>query len=285
MANELWTIGRMLQWLVAYFTKHEIETPRLDADLLVAEVLDVNRLYLYTHFERPIEASELARLKTYIQRRIEGYSVAAIVGKKEFMRLPFVVTKDVLIPRPATETLVETVLEHCGETPLRVLDIGTGSGAIILSLLHYRPQWTGIACDISAAALAVARQNAARLEVSDRVEIIESDLFHSLADQTFDIIVSNPPYIPNGEIEGLAPEVRNEPMTALRGGEDGLAIYRRMIPAMVPHLRKGALCAVEIGAEQGAAVSALVREVNAFSEPAVRQDLQNLDRVVWWKRI
>ena len=241
--------------------------------------------------DRELYASEEIeeKLNGFLARILAGEPLAYILGEWSFYGLPFLVTPDVLIPRDDTMAVTDLAIEAARTypAPQRVLDLCTGSGCIGLALAHCVETARVTLADISEPALRVAKQNVANLRLKSRVTAFSVDVLQPAPRflGQFDLIVSNPPYIPNGEIEGLAPEVRNEPMTALRGGEDGLAIYRRMIPAMVPHLRKGALCAVEIGAEQGAAVSALVREVNAFSEPAVRQDLQNLDRVVWWKRI
>lgn len=282
MGQDTWTIGRLLAWLPAYFEKVYPAATRLDAEVMLAHVVGKDRLYLYTHYEHPLTKGELATLRGYIERRVAGESVAVILGEKEFMGLPFCVTKDVLVPRPDTEVLVETVLSLRGDEPLCLADIGTGSGAIAVSLLSQRPNWRGVAADISAAALAVAKDNAERNEVLERLELRRGDLLAPLTEPV-DVLVSNPPYIPTGAIPTLAAEVRAEPMTALDGGKDGLAFYRRLISEALTKVVPGGLIAVEIGYEQGRAVSELVRAQDAYTEPQIVLDYGGRQRVVYWE--
>lgn len=282
MGQDTWTIGRLLAWLPAYFEKVYPAATRLDAEVLLAHVVGKDRLYLYTHYEHPLTKGELATLRGYIERRVAGESVAVILGEKEFMGLPFCVTKDVLVPRPDTEVLVETVLSLRGDEPLRLADIGTGSGAIAVSLLRQRPNWRGVAADISAAALSVAKDNAERNEVLERLELRRGDLLAPLTEPV-DVLVSNPPYIPTGAIPTLAAEVRAEPMTALDGGKDGLAFYRRLTSEALTKVVPGGLIAVEIGYEQGRAVSELVRAQDAYTEPQIVLDYGGRQRVVYWE--
>lgn len=282
MGQDTWTIGRLLAWLPAYFEKVYPAATRLDAEVLLAHVVGKDRLYLYTHYEHPLTKGELATLRGYIERRVAGESVAVILGEKEFMGLPFCVTKDVLVPRPDTEVLVETVLSLRGDEPLRLADIGTGSGAIAVSLLSQRPNWRGVAADISAAALSVAKDNAERNEVLERLELRRGDLLAPLTEPV-DVLVSNPPYIPTGAIPTLAAEVRAEPMTALDGGKDGLAFYRRLTAEALTKVVPGGLIAVEIGYEQGRAVSELVRAQDAYTEPQIVLDYGGRQRVVYWE--
>lgn len=249
MAGEqVWTIGRILKWSAEYFASHGVETPRLDAEVLLAHALGEKRIYLYIHYDKPLEAEELAAYRGFVKRRAAREPVAYITGKREFMGLVFQVTPEVLVPQPDTESLVGAVLKHLkGESGERIADIGTGSGAIALSLLHYLPRLAAAAVDVSPAALRVAKENAARLELTERAAFYEGDLLAPLAGETFDAIVSNPPYIPAAEIAGLAPEVQAEPRLALDGGADGLSFYRRLIQEAAAFLRPEGFLALEAG--------------------------------------
>lgn len=283
--QELWTIGRILKWTEQYFKGKGIESPRLDAEVLLSHILGRERIYLYVHFDEPLEPAELARYREAIKQRVQRVPVAYIIGEKEFMGLTFKVTADTLVPRPDTEILVQAAVERLrarGETP-RFADIGTGSGAICLSILHFLPKAQADTVDISPAARAVAEENAAALEVADRVTFHTGDLLAPLAGQCYDAILSNPPYIPDGDIAALAPEVRlKEPRTALAGGKDGLDFYRRLTADAPAHLKDGGFLAVEVGIHQAAPVAALA--VPAFSRTEILKDYAGIERVVIaWK--
>lgn len=283
--QELWTIGRILKWTEQYFKEKGIESPRLDAEVLLSHILGRERIYLYVHFDEPLEPAELARYREAIKQRVQRVPVAYIIGEKEFMGLTFKVTADTLVPRPDTEILVQAAVERLrarGETP-RFADIGTGSGAICLSILHFLPKAQADTVDISPAARAVAEENAAALEVADRVTFHTGDLLAPLAGQCYDAILSNPPYIPDGDIAALAPEVRlKEPRTALAGGKDGLDFYRRLTADAPAHLKDGGFLAVEVGIHQAAPVAALA--VPAFSRTEILKDYAGIERVVIaWK--
>lgn len=283
--QELWTIGRILKWTEQYFKGKGIESPRLDAEVLLSHILGRERIYLYVHFDEPLEPAELARYREAIKQRVQRVPVAYIIGEKEFMGLTFKVTADTLVPRPDTEILVQAAVERLrarGETP-RFADIGTGSGAICLSILHFLPKAQADTVDISPAARAVAEENAAALEVADRVTFHTGDLLAPLAGQCYDAILSNPPYIPDGDIAALAPEVRlKEPRTALAGGKDGLDFYRRLTADAPAHLKDGGFLAVEVGIDQAAPVAALA--VPAFSHTEILKDYAGIERVVIaWK--
>lgn len=283
--QELWTIGRILKWTEQYFKEKGIESPRLDAEVLLSHILGRERIYLYVHFDEPLEPAELARYREAIKQRVQRVPVAYIIGEKEFMGLTFKVTADTLVPRPDTEILVQAAVERLrarGETP-RFADIGTGSGAICLSILHFLPKAQADTVDISPAARAVAEENAAALEVADRVTFHTGDLLAPLAGQCYDAILSNPPYIPDGDIAALAPEVRlKEPHTALAGGKDGLDFYRRLTADAPAHLKDGGFLAVEVGIDQAAPVAALA--VPAFSHTEILKDYAGIERVVIaWK--
>ena len=283
--QELWTIGRILKWTEQYFKEKGIESPRLDAEVLLSHILGRERIYLYVHFDEPLEPAELARYREAIKQRVQRVPVAYIIGEKEFMGLTFKVTADTRVPRPDTEILVQAAVERLrarGETP-RFADIGTGSGAICLSILHFLPKAQADTVDISPAARAVAEENAAALEVADRVTFHTGDLLAPLAGQCYDAILSNPPYIPDGDIAALAPEVRlKEPRTALAGGKDGLDFYRRLTADAPAHLKDGGFLAVEVGIHQAAPVAALA--VPAFSHTEILKDYAGIERVVIaWK--
>ena len=282
MANQIWTIGSILKWTEQYFGTRGIDSPRLDAEVLLSHVLGKERIYLYVHFDEPLEAPELAAYREYIKQRVARQPVAYIIGRREFMGLSFRVTPAVLVPQPDTEILVQAALDRLAAKPAaRVADIGTGSGAIVLSLLYYRKELQASAVDISAAALAVAAENAASLGVAERVMFCEGDLLAPLAGQQFAAIVSNPPYIPTADIAGLAPEVRTaEPMGALDGGADGLVFYRRLVADAPALLASDGFLAMEAGIHEAAPVAALAQASGAFARTEVLKDLAGIERVV-----
>ena len=224
--KDVWTISSLLNWTVNYFKSKNIESARLDAEVLLSHVLGQERIYLYVHFDEPMEKAELSKFREYVKKRAQHMPVAYIIGEKEFMGLPFKVTPDTLIPRPDTEILVENVLANAdNQGAVKIADIGTGSGAIILSLLANLPKAQGKTVDIAAKAVEVAKENAQSLQVADRCEFFVGDLFAPFAESgdKFDIIVSNPPYIPQADIATLEADVRAyEPVSALTDGGDGL---------------------------------------------------------------
>lgn len=282
MANQIWTIGSILKWTEQYFGTRGIDSPRLDAEVLLSHVLGKERIYLYVHFDEPLEAPELAAYREYIKQRVARQPVAYIIGRREFMGLSFRVTPAVLVPQPDTEILVQAALDRLAAKPAaRIADIGTGSGAIVLSLLYYRKELQASAVDISADALAVAAENAASLGVAERVTFCEGDLLAPLAGQQFAAIVSNPPYIPTADIAGLAPEVRTaEPMGALDGGADGLVFYRRLVADAPALLASDGFLAMEVGIHEAAPVAALAQASGAFARTEVLKDLAGIERVV-----
>ena len=225
--TERWTVLKLLQWTADYFRDKGIESPRLDAELLLSATLEMDRVALYVNFERPLIADELARYRKKVRRRADREPLQYILGETEFWSLPFSVNPAVLIPRADTEVLVEEALkgiDGCSS----VLDVGTGSGAIAVALAHEKPEIKVTALDCSEDALEVARGNARRNGVVERVVCLAGDL-NSLPPGPFDMIVSNPPYIPSRDWEQLMPEVRDhEPRLALDGGDDGLEAYRRI---------------------------------------------------------
>lgn len=284
--NTIWTIKKLLLWTTHYFQDHHLDSPRLDAELLLAHVLHKQRIYLYTDFDLIVEPSELAQYREYIKKRVSGISTAAIIGEKEFMGLTFQVNEDVLIPRPDTETWLEKVIQyHRNEQGAKVADLGTGSGAILLSFLYYCKEDTGVGVDISKKALAVAEENGKNLKMEDRVTWREGDYLTALeAGELFDGILTNPPYIPTGDIAGLAEEVRHEPMTALDGGRDGLDFYRKLAGAAADHLKEGGFLAAEFGIHQADAVVNLLKETGKFDSFEVITDYGGIERAVYCRK-
>ena len=253
-----------------------IDTPLRDARLLLAHALNVAPGRLTLHLQDTLGEAEARAFFRFIQQRAARRPVSQIVGGRLFFGRWFQVTPDVLDPRPETETLVALALEHGFE---RVLDLGTGSGAILLTLLAERPGATGVGTDISQAALAVAARNAAALEVAARAMLIRADWFAGVAGR-FDLVVCNPPYIAADEMAGLLPEVRaHEPHAALSPGGDGLDAYRAIAAGVREHLTPNGRLMVEIGPTQGGAVAALFAAVG-LENIAVHPDLDQRDRVV-----
>ena len=255
---ENYTISRQLIVATSELEKAGVDTPRLDAEVLLAYVLNVRRLALYINMEKNLKDEQVARYRNLIRGRMDRVPVAYLTGHKEFMGLNFAVTPDVLIPRPETEILVQGVIEHMQEFnhDLKLADIGAGSGAICISILKFVDNATAAAVDISKNAIDVAQFNAAKFHVDDRINFYEGNLFEPLEGQTFDIIISNPPYITAEEFKTLQPEIETEPHIALDGGADGLNFYRKIIDDAPKFLNAGGLLAFEIGMNQAAAVQA-----------------------------
>jgi len=255
--------------------------PVIDARLLVEAAAEATRVEIVTDPYRALTPEQEARLADYLARRARREPVSHILGRKGFWKIMLQVTPDVLTPRPDTETVVEYVLRDFPEpAPWTVLDLGVGSGAILLSILAERPAAKGLGVDVSEEALAVARENAANLGLAGRTALLRGDWTWGLGDATFDLVVSNPPYIASEVIETLEPEVRDhEPRLALEGGPDGLDAYRTLAPEILRVLKPGGRFAVEIGYDQKDAVEALFREAGATGVTTVR-DLGDRDRVV-----
>lgn len=284
--STIWTIKKLLLWTTHYFQEHHLDSPRLDAELLLAHVLHKQRIYLYTDFDLIVEPSELSLYREYIKKRVSGISTAAIIGEKEFMGLTFKVNEDVLIPRPDTETWLEKVIQyHRNEQGLHVADLGTGSGAILLSFLYYCREDTGVGVDISEKALALAEENGKNLKMDDRVTWRRGDYLTALEEgELFDGILTNPPYIPTGDIRGLAEEVRHEPMNALDGGADGLTFYRKLAEGAAEHLKDGGFLAAEFGIHQAADVVNLLKETGKFDSFEVITDYGGIERAVYCRK-
>jgi len=281
--GEDWTIGRLLSWTGDYLKRRGAESPRLDAEVMLAHVLDYERVQLYTHYEEPVGESARGRYRDLIRRRAEGAPVAYLVGRKEFYSLRFEVTPAVLIPRPETEYLVLGFLEAVKEVASPVaIDVGTGSGCVAVACAKQREEARFTAIDVSAEALAVARRNAERHGLTDRIEFVQGDLLAPAAGRpAVDVIVSNPPYIPSDVVDALDPGVRDhEPRLALDGGPDGLNLVRRLIEQAIPILKPGGRLMLEIGAGQDEAVTAIVAEHPALAPLPTVRDLQGHPRVI-----
>ena len=267
-----------------------VGTPRLDAEVLLMEALGWSREDLYRNPEGGLQQAQAERFESLVSRRLRAEPMAYMTGTQEFWSLDFRVTPDVLIPRPETEHLVETVAEFLASRPgpCRILEIGTGSGAVAVCLARECAEAEIWATDVSAPALDVARDNASRHGVEGKIRWLRGDLFapvQGLAER-FDVLVSNPPYVPSGEIARLQPDVCDwEPALALDGGADGMDFYRRFVCEGARHLREGGLLAVEVGAEQGGAVSRLFDAEAGFHRARVRRDYAGLPRVVTAERI
>ena len=258
-----------------------IDSPAIDARLLLEAASGASRLDILTDPHRALTPNQQTALDGYLERRLRREPVSRILGRKGFWKIMLNVTPDVLSPRPDTETILDVaMLAFEPAQALSVIDLGTGSGAILLAVLSERPGAHGVGTDISSEALAVARENAANLDLDGRATFLRTEWATGFGDASFDLVVSNPPYIPSGDIPGLDPEVRDhDPVLALDGGPDGLQAYRDLAPEIARILKPGGIFAVEIGWDQGTAVKALF-EAAGLTDVKVVKDLGDRHRVV-----
>lgn len=292
-----WTVGRLLQWTTDYLKSHGSESARLDAEVLLAEALGRPRIELYTTFDEVPGDEARTAFRESVRRRAEGTPVAYLVGRREFYSMSFRVTPDVLIPRPETELLVVAALDLAKalrEAPgadakreLAIADVGTGSGIIAVCLAKHLPGCHVTAIDISAAALAVAKQNAERHGVADRIEFVESDLLAGVPSGTrFDFILSNPPYVTSAEMDRLAVDVRKfEPRLALEAGPKGTEVIERLVAQSAERLLSGSQLLMEISPTIHDAVRAIVESDSRFEVGPTIKDLARLPRVVQAKKL
>ena len=280
------SVGEARRLLARAFAAHALEASHLEARLLVGHALGLDHAGLVTAAATPLTEPERARIAALARRRLAREPVSRIIGEKEFFSLTFALSPEVLVPRPETEILVEAALQAVGPRQsqerqgLRIADLGTGSGAILLSLLHARGDASGVGTDRSEAALRVAERNAARLGLAERTAFLACD-FASALGPGFDLVVSNPPYVARADLARLEPEVRDhDPRVALDGGPDGLAGYRRMAADAPRVLAPGGHLVVELGAGQGAAVAALFARAGLVSAAPPRPDLCGIERVL-----
>ncbi len=248
-----WTIGALLDWTARHLATKGSEYPRLDAEVLLAHALECRRIDLYTRYEEAASEQARSRFRELVRQRVEGCPVAYLVGRKEFFSLPFEVTPAVLIPRPESEFVVLECLRLARDlAEPRVLDIGTGSGNLAITVAHQNPRAQVTAVDLSPEALAVASRNAVRHHVAERIRFLSGDLFDPIPDgESFDFILSNPPYIAREDLDGLPPGVRNyEPRVALDGGPGGFEVFDRLVAQAANYLISGGHLILEIGAPQ-----------------------------------
>jgi release factor glutamine methyltransferase len=290
MAEE-WTIGKLLQWTNDYLKQHGSESPRLEAEVLLAHARGCKRVDLYTSFGESADEALRTKFRALVKRRAEGVPFAYLVGKREFYSLDFKVTPDVLIPRPETEFLVIALLDLIKAAPvgtesIQIADVGTGSGIIALSVAKHAPRVRVTAIDVSPAALAIAKENGERLGVSARVEFVESDLFTALpADRKYDFIASNPPYITTDEFAALSPDVRDhEPQLALVAGVNGMSVIERLLPQAAERLRPGGTLLLEISPMLQQRVESLVAADVRWELAPTTKDLAGHARVVRARR-
>lgn len=284
--SQTWTIRSVLQWTQSYFKEKNLDTPRLDAELLIGDALKVDRVRLYMDLDRPLTDAELADIRERVRRRGKNEPVAYITGKRGFWKLDLAVDARVLIPRPDTERLVELAVEALqGREAPRVVDVGTGSGAIALSIAQERPDAVVLAIDVSPDALAAAEANAQAAGLT-QVTFARGDVLAPAKDFRPDVILSNPPYISSGECETLMPDVRQfEPRLALDGGPDGLVIIRKLVTQAGALLTPGGALLFEIGHDQGESAAAIVQADGRFAQVAVVKDYGGKDRVLRAARI
>ncbi len=268
-----------------YFKKNDIDSPRLDAEVLLAELLGMERIKLYVNFDYPLKDKEISKYREMIKKRAQHIPVAYIIGHKEFMSLDFDVNQNVLLPRPETEILVEYLIDYFQEKDMdsiNIVEVGTGSGAIMVSLGHYLDNARILGVEIEEGAIEVTRQNIDKFNLEDRLKVTKGDLLNPLIKREIsnvDLLVSNPPYISEEDMDKLPPEVKQEPDKALYGGREGLDIYKDLIPQARKVLKDNGMIALEIGYNQAEAVSNILKE-NNFKDLELRKDYADKDRFI-----
>lgn len=281
--NDDWTVRRVLEWTIRHLQERGSDTPRLDAEILLAHAWGCPRIQLYTRYDDPLPAEVRASMRELVKRRAAAEPVAYLVGRREFFSLDFEVQPGVFIPRPSTETLVVealTLMEN-RDAP-RILDLCTGSGCIAVTLAHAHPGATVVAVDLNPLAVEVARRNAERHQVADRVTLLPGDLYAPLPPhETFDLIVSNPPYVRDDELASLPADVRDhEPALALTAGPDGLDVVRRIVAGLPSRLRDPGGVLIELSPEHAATAQELLAGVGLFRRVEVVRDLDRWERVL-----
>ncbi|MBA3038049.1 MAG: peptide chain release factor N(5)-glutamine methyltransferase [Desulfobacterium sp.] len=286
-----WTIIKILQWTTSYFKTNEIDSPRSTAEIILAHALGLKRIDLYLRHDQPLNIKERNHFKSLIKRRINNEPVAYIVGNKEFWSIELTVSKDVLIPRPETECLVEEAFlafaRDKDSASKKILDLGTGSGAIVFALATHASDNHYFASDISSKALAVALKNAKHLGLDKKINFVCGSWFLPIKEKNnlFDIIISNPPYIRRCDIKTLQPEInRFEPITALDGGEDGLGCIKHIVKYAHKFLNNSGELLLEIGYDQKKAVDEIIKETGKYELAYFRKDYSGFDRVVCAKK-
>jgi release factor glutamine methyltransferase len=281
-----WTIIKLIQWAANYFDSRKIDSPRATAEILLAHALNARRIDLYLRYDQPLNSGERDRFKSLIKRRVNREPVAYIVGCKEFWSMDLEVTPNVLIPRPETECLVEKALERLtresNSQPKFILELGTGSGAVILALASENSRHFYWGTDISINAIQVARRNAIRHGLNDRVHFIVADWLTAFNAQSglFDLIVSNPPYVRFGDLVKLQPEIQTyEPLAALNGDADGLQALRQIIQSAYLYLKPAGVLLLEMGADQKAQLKQIISECGKYEGMEFYKDYSGYDRI------
>ena len=287
MPNKIWRVVDLLDWTSQYFEKNAIPNPRLDAEVLLGHLLGKSRLQLYLDFEMPVFQEHLTPFRELIKKRIDRTPISYLTNRKEFMSLEFYVDERVLIPRPETEQLVETVLTAQTDKPQRLLELGTGSGVIATSLAIHQPEWDITATDLSEDALVVAQKNAETHNCAAQIKFLSGDLFEPIkaidpnGETPFDWIVCNPPYVKKTEWDSLSPDVRDyEPEIALFAGNDGLDVIRRLIAEAPAYLASNGKLSLEIGDTQADTVRTLVNAESAYCSCELIKDYAEKERIV-----
>lgn len=280
-----WTIIKLLRWTTSYFKSHDIDSPRSTAEILLAHTLGLKRIDLYLRYDQPLTVDELLLFKTYIKRRINREPVAYIVGAREFWSMDLVVTKDILIPRPETECLVESALSfpELGPGPKRILELGTGSGAIILALASERPEYIYFASDSSVEAVKLAFMNAKIHHLDGKINFFAGDWLEPLKNsgKLFDMIISNPPYIRTFDIPDLQPEIyKYEPLIALDGGKYGLDSIKRIIFEAHAFLVQKGILLLEIGHDQKEQTKEIIDYCGNYEDIVFKKDYSGHYRMV-----
>lgn len=282
-----WTILDLLDWTTKYFQDNSIDTPRLDAECLLAHSLNVERISLYLNFDKPIQEKERTEFRQLVSKRVtDRIPVAQLIEEKEFWSLKFKITSDVLIPRPDTEILVSVALEYLEslESQAEVLDIGTGSGVLAVAIANERLRVQVTATDISGAALAVAEENSIRHNLTDRIRFVAGDGLEAVSQKEFDLIVSNPPYLNSADLKMLAPEIAHEPKIALLAGEQGTEILENIVSNANDYLKVGGCLALELGESQAEQVAVWLAD-EGFEKIEFHKDLAGRRRVVSGRKV
>lgn len=282
-----WTIIKLLEWTTSYFKNHKIESPRSCAEILLAFALNIDRIGLYLEYDKPLCKEELGKFKALIKRRVAGEPVAYILGSKEFWSMNFYVNRNVLIPRPETELLVEQALvllpDDSTAYPKNILELGTGSGAVVISIASERPENIFFSSDCSKEAIAIAKKNAVYLHVEEKINFFSGNWLLPLKESScfFDIIISNPPYIPKDVIPDLQSEIcKYEPLTALDGGKDGLSSLKTIIFNAHMYMKKHGYLLLEIGENQAEMLKKIIGDCGKYDQIKFIKDYSGYDRVV-----
>jgi len=286
-ADEVWTVKKVLDWTIGHLKLHGSESPRLDAEILLAHARSCQRIQLYTQYDVPLTPEERATMRDLVRRRATLEPVAYLVGFREFFGLEFDVESGVLIPRPDTESLVVTALEIANELPSpRILDICTGTGCVPVAIASNCAASVLTAIELDENACRIARHNIEKHSLTSRITLLQGDLFSPLAsDASFDVITANPPYVTDEEMNTLPPDIRlHEPALALRGGKDGLDIVRRLITEATLWLTNSGALLLEIGSQQADSVIQLFAMTNQYEPAQVVKDLGGHSRVVWARK-